>query len=153
MFVLGEADGLLKKGFKDQIYNVYCYLLPVVLLSATIPHDVPEMTTKFMTDPIRILIQRDKLTLKIMKQFFFEAEFGQYPVLYVDFSLPFLDRYCAMAGRSLERKPGGQWVITDSRTMIIRTRRGGSAALRKRRITIRISPTEFKSSSMWSLLD
>ena len=39
----------------------YCYLcihIQVVLLSATLPHDILEMTEKFMTDPIRILVKR-----------------------------------------------------------------------------------------------
>lgn len=30
----------------------------VVLLSATLPHEILEMTQKFMTDPIRILVKR-----------------------------------------------------------------------------------------------
>lgn len=77
MLVLDEADELLNKGFKDQIYDVYRYLPPatqVVLLSATLPHDVLEMTTKFMTDPIRILVKRDELTLEGIKQFFVAVE-------------------------------------------------------------------------------
>ena len=48
-------------GFKEQIYDVYRYLPPatqVVLLSATLPHEILEMTQKFMTDPIRILVKR-----------------------------------------------------------------------------------------------
>ncbi|KAJ7777722.1 eukaryotic translation initiation factor 4A, partial [Mycena olivaceomarginata] len=59
MLILNEAEELLNKGFKDQIYDVYCYLPPttqVVFLSATLPYDVLKMTTKFMTDPIRILV-------------------------------------------------------------------------------------------------
>jgi ATP-dependent RNA helicase len=66
MLVLDEADELLNMGFKDQIYDVYRDLPPVtqvILLSATPPYDVLEMTTKFMTDPIRILVKRDELTL------------------------------------------------------------------------------------------
>ncbi|ELU45622.1 ATP-dependent RNA helicase FAL1 [Rhizoctonia solani AG-1 IA] len=77
MLVLDEADELLNKGFKDQIYDVYRYLPPstqVVVLSATLPHDVLEMTTKFMTDPIRILVKRDELTLEGIKQFFVAVE-------------------------------------------------------------------------------
>jgi ATP-dependent RNA helicase len=77
MLVLDEADELLNKGFKDQIYEVYRYLPPatqVVLLSATLPYDVLEMTTKFMTDPIRILVKRDELTLEGIKQFFVAVE-------------------------------------------------------------------------------
>ena len=48
-------------GFKEQIYDVYRYLPPatqVVLFSATLPHEILEMTSKFMTDPIRILVKR-----------------------------------------------------------------------------------------------
>ncbi|KZS97868.1 DEAD-domain-containing protein [Sistotremastrum niveocremeum HHB9708] len=77
MLVLDEADELLNKGFKDQIYDVYRYLPPatqVVLLSATLPYDVLEMTTKFMTDPVRILVKRDELTLEGIKQFFVSVE-------------------------------------------------------------------------------
>ncbi|TRM68165.1 P-loop containing nucleoside triphosphate hydrolase protein [Schizophyllum amplum] len=77
MLVLDEADELLNKGFKDQIYDVYRYLPPatqVVLLSATLPYDVLEMTQKFMTDPIRILVKRDELTLEGIKQFFVAVE-------------------------------------------------------------------------------
>ncbi|KAF9422835.1 hypothetical protein HW555_001619 [Spodoptera exigua] len=61
MLVLDEADEMLNNGFKKQIYDVYRYLPPstqVVLVSATLPHDVLEMTSKFMTDPIRILVKR-----------------------------------------------------------------------------------------------
>lgn len=77
MLVLDEADELLNKGFMDQIYDVYRYLPPqtqVVVLSATLPHDVLEMTTKFMTDPVRILVKRDELTLEGIKQFFVAVE-------------------------------------------------------------------------------
>ncbi|KAJ3045256.1 Eukaryotic initiation factor 4A-III [Rhizophlyctis rosea] len=77
MLVLDEADEMLSKGFKEQIYDVYRYLPPntqVVLLSATLPHDVLEMTTKFMTDPVRVLVKRDELTLEGIKQFFVAVE-------------------------------------------------------------------------------
>ncbi|KDE06553.1 ATP-dependent RNA helicase FAL1 [Microbotryum lychnidis-dioicae p1A1 Lamole] len=73
MLVLDEADELLNRGFMDQIYDVYRYLPPqtqVVVLSATLPQDVLEMTTKFMTQPVRILVKRDELTLEGIKQFF-----------------------------------------------------------------------------------
>lgn len=44
------------------------YLPPdpqVVLVSATLPHEVLEMTHKFMTDPVRVLVKRDELTLEV----------------------------------------------------------------------------------------
>jgi ATP-dependent RNA helicase len=77
MLVLDEADELPNKGFKDQIYEIYRFLPPatqVVLLSATLPYDFLEMTTKFMTDPIRILVKRDELTSEGVKQFFVAVE-------------------------------------------------------------------------------
>ena len=77
MLIMDESDELLNMGFKDQIYDIYRYLPPatqVVLVSATLPHDVLEITTKFMTDPVRILVKRDELTLEGIKQFFVAVE-------------------------------------------------------------------------------
>uniref|UniRef100_A0A1I8AWT3 RNA helicase n=1 Tax=Steinernema glaseri TaxID=37863 RepID=A0A1I8AWT3_9BILA len=77
MLVLDEADEMLNKGFKEQLYDIYRYLPPgaqVVLLSATLPHEILEMTSKFMTDPVRILVKRDELTLEGIKQFFVSVD-------------------------------------------------------------------------------
>ncbi|GAA5869941.1 hypothetical protein JCM16303_001846 [Sporobolomyces ruberrimus] len=77
IFCLDEADEMLSRGFKDQIYDVFQLLPPttqVVLLSATMPTDVLEVTTKFMRDPIRILVKRDELTLEGIKQFYIAVE-------------------------------------------------------------------------------
>ena len=56
MLVIDEADEMLNKGFKDQIYDIYRYLPPstqVVLISATMPQEVLDMTRKFMNDPVK----------------------------------------------------------------------------------------------------
>eukprot|EP00756_Hemistasia_phaeocysticola_P047602 Hpha_TRINITY_DN22079_c0_g1::TRINITY_DN22079_c0_g1_i1::g.112128::m.112128/K13025/EIF4A3, FAL1; ATP-dependent RNA helicase len=77
VLVLDEADEMLNKGFKDQIYDVYRYLPPttqVVLISATLPAEVLDMTSKFMTEPVRILVKRDELTLDGIRQFFVAVE-------------------------------------------------------------------------------
>jgi len=77
MFVLDEADEMLSRGFKDQIYNVFQLVPPgiqVVLLSATMPGDVLDVTTRFMRTPIRILVKRDELTLEGIKQFYILVE-------------------------------------------------------------------------------
>ncbi|KTW30690.1 ATP-dependent RNA helicase eIF4A [Pneumocystis carinii B80] len=77
IFVMDEADEMLSRGFKDQMYDIF-QLLPqstqVVLLSATMPQDVLEVTTKFMRDPIRILVKKDELTLEGIKQFYIAVE-------------------------------------------------------------------------------
>ncbi|KAG4305559.1 hypothetical protein PORY_001115 [Pneumocystis oryctolagi] len=75
MLVLDEADELLNRGFREQIYDVYRYLPPgtqVVVVSATLPYDV--LGFKFMTDPVRILVKRDELTLDGLKQYFIAVE-------------------------------------------------------------------------------
>nr|CAA76677.1 translation initiation factor [Pisum sativum] len=77
LLVLDESDEMLSRGFKDQIYDVYRYLPPdlqVCLISRTLPHEILEMTNKFMTDPVRILVKRDELTLEGIKQFFVAVE-------------------------------------------------------------------------------
>ncbi|KAK7682948.1 translation initiation factor eIF4A [Cerrena zonata] len=81
MFILDEADEMLSSGFKEQIYNIF-KLLPtttqVVLLSATMPQDVLEVTTKFMQNPVRILVKKDELTLEGIKQFYVNVEEEEY---------------------------------------------------------------------------
>jgi ATP-dependent RNA helicase len=74
MFVIDEADEMLNQGFKEQVYDIYRHLPPstqVVLLSATLPQEVLNMTAKFMNEPIRILVKRDELTLEVRLYFCF----------------------------------------------------------------------------------
>ena len=55
MFVIDEADEMLSQGFKEQIYDIYRYLPPacqVVLISATLPNEILEMT-RTSAAPIR----------------------------------------------------------------------------------------------------
>ena len=59
MLVIDEADEMLNQGFKEQIYDIYRYLPPstqVVLVSATLPQEVLDMTSKFMNEPVRVLV-------------------------------------------------------------------------------------------------
>lgn len=77
MLVIDEADEMLNRGFKEQIYDIYRYLPPhtqVVLVSATMPQEVLDMTKKFMNKPVRVLVKRDELTLEGIKQFFVAVE-------------------------------------------------------------------------------
>ncbi|XP_022668616.1 eukaryotic initiation factor 4A-I-like isoform X2 [Varroa jacobsoni] len=73
MFVLDEADEMLSRGFKEQIHDVFKTLsdtTQVILLSATMPSDVLDVTKCFMRDPIRILVKKEELTLEGIKQFY-----------------------------------------------------------------------------------
>ncbi|GFY71307.1 eukaryotic initiation factor 4A-II [Trichonephila inaurata madagascariensis] len=77
MFVLDEADEMLSRGFKDQIYDVFRMLnnsIQVILLSATMPADVLEVTKQFMRDPVRILVKKEELTLEGIKQFYIAVD-------------------------------------------------------------------------------
>jgi len=76
-FVLDEADEMLSRGFKDQIYDVFRHLnqeIQVILLSATMPQEVLEVTSRFMRDPIRILVKKEQLTLEGIRQFYISVE-------------------------------------------------------------------------------
>ncbi|CAA7018443.1 unnamed protein product [Microthlaspi erraticum] len=77
MFVLDEADEMLSRGFKDQIYDIFQLLPPKIqvgVFSATMPPEALEITRKFMSKPVRILVKRDELTLEGIKQFYVNVE-------------------------------------------------------------------------------
>ncbi|CAF5132459.1 unnamed protein product [Rotaria sp. Silwood1] len=77
MFVLDEADELLSRRYNEQIYDILTTLprnIQVMVLSATIPSDLLEFTTKFMNDPIKVLIKREERTLDGIRQFYANVE-------------------------------------------------------------------------------
>jgi len=76
-FVLDEADEMLSRGFKDQIYDIFKCLPPdvqVCLFSATMAPEILDMTSKFMRDAVRILVKKDELTLEGIRQFYVAIE-------------------------------------------------------------------------------
>merc|ERR1712045_698143 len=76
-FVLDEADEMLSRGFKDQIYDIFKTLPPnvqVCLFSATMAPEILDLTSKFMRDPVRILVKKDELTLEGIRQFYIAVE-------------------------------------------------------------------------------
>jgi len=77
IFVLDEADEMLSRGFKDQIYDIFKCLPPnvqVCLFSATMAPEMLDLTGKFMRDPVRILVKKDELTLEGIRQFYVAIE-------------------------------------------------------------------------------
>jgi translation initiation factor 4A len=77
LFVLDEADEMLSRGFKNQIHNIFEKLnsdVQAILLSATMPSDVLEVTSCFMRNPVRVLVKKEELTLEGIKQFFILIE-------------------------------------------------------------------------------
>jgi translation initiation factor 4A len=73
IMILDEADEMLSRGFKDQIYNIFQYMnenMQVAIFSATLPSDILNITTKFMRDPVKITMEVEKLNLECIKQYF-----------------------------------------------------------------------------------
>jgi len=81
LFCLDEADEMLSRGFKDQIYDVFQYLpanVQVCLFSATMPIEILGITSRFMRDPVKILVKKEQLTLDGIKQFYVAVEQENY---------------------------------------------------------------------------
>ena len=72
-FVMDEADEMLSKGFKDQIYEIFQFIpkqAQICIFSATLPPAALELTDKFMKNPNKILVKTDEITLDGIKQFY-----------------------------------------------------------------------------------
>lgn len=84
MFILDEADEMLSRGFQEQIHSIYTFL-PVnfqnVLISATMPPDVLQVTNQFMKNPVTILVKNDELTLEGIKQFYINVNEEKYKLV------------------------------------------------------------------------
>lgn len=77
MLILDEADELFTKGFKEQIYEIYKHMpssVQVVIVSATMSREVIEITSKFTTNPVKILVKREEVTLEGIKQYYIQCE-------------------------------------------------------------------------------
>ena len=68
---------MLDLGFDEEvagIINHFSQQRQTLLFSATMPLEILEITSRFMQDPIRILVKRDELTLEGIKQFYIAVE-------------------------------------------------------------------------------
>ena len=77
ILVLDEADEMLSKGFKEQIYHIFQTIpenVQVGLFSATLPPETLELSKKFLRNPTRILVKKEGLTLDGIKQFYLMIE-------------------------------------------------------------------------------
>merc|ERR1719375_1531996 len=83
VFVLDEADEMLSHGFKEQIYDIFKCLpsnVQVCLFSATMAPDILDLTSKFMRDPVRILVKEAELTLEGIQQFYIAIDREEWKV-------------------------------------------------------------------------
>ena len=73
LLVLDEADEMLSDGFRSQVHQIFTSLnesVQVVLFSATLPASVHDITSKFMRDPVNILMKTEMVTLEGISQYY-----------------------------------------------------------------------------------
>jgi translation initiation factor 4A len=73
MVILDEADEILSQGFQQQLQSIFKFIsteAQVVMFSATIPDSLHVITDKIMTDPEKILVKSDMLTLEGIAQYY-----------------------------------------------------------------------------------
>jgi translation initiation factor 4A len=89
LLILDEADALLREGFREQIKSIIMAIksapkgeektihnsTQVCIFSATIPDEIKETLTKFMVNPVTILVERENVSLEAIRHF--EINVGQ----------------------------------------------------------------------------
>ena len=77
ILVIDEADEMLSSGFKEQMYKIFQFMpndIQIGLFSATMPSDLQELTSKFLRNPIKILVKAEQLTLQGIAQYYINLE-------------------------------------------------------------------------------
>lgn len=76
--ILDEADQMLEDLFAEQIKAILDSNFPsstrLALFSATMPENVIEIAENYLSNPVRILLPPDEVTLKGIKQFYVDLE-------------------------------------------------------------------------------
>lgn len=86
LFVLDEADEMLSSGFKTQVFDIYAYLnadVQVALFSATMDYNMNSVAEQLSTNPIKISVEKESLTLEGIKQYYvaIQNNYEKYEVL------------------------------------------------------------------------
>jgi superfamily II DNA/RNA helicase len=71
--IFDEADEILSYGFKETVYNIVKSVpkkCQICLFSATIPTELLELSSSFMNNPEKILVDKEALTLEGITQFY-----------------------------------------------------------------------------------
>lgn len=97
---------MLSSGFLEQVREIFVAIpqdAQIGLFSATLNPDVMNLTTKFMRDPVEILVEKEKISLDGIKQFYVKLreqdKFGCLMDLYQNMSITQCLIYCNSRGR------------------------------------------------------
>ncbi len=77
IFVLDEADKLLEPDFQGDMEQIVNYLpetTQICLFSATLPEETLKTSMLFLRNPIRLLIPKEELSLKLIYQYFVDVK-------------------------------------------------------------------------------
>ena len=111
VIVLDEADEMLSKGFKDQIYNIFRQsneeTVQIALFSATMSQELMLLSKELLRNPEQILVKSEALTLEGISQAYvlIENEINKYETLkdlYSSFSMSQCIIYCNSLKRVTE---------------------------------------------------
>jgi translation initiation factor 4A len=83
ILVIDEADEMLSSGFLGQIHDILITIpkeAQIILVSATMPPQILDITKKFMNNPRKILVKQEELTLDGIRQYFINAEQEQWKI-------------------------------------------------------------------------
>lgn len=73
LLIIDEADAMLEKGFKEQLYEIFNLGFPenmqIALFSATLTDQTYDIAKKFMRNPIKISIKKEEVNLAGINQF------------------------------------------------------------------------------------
>jgi translation initiation factor 4A len=106
-FILDEADEMLSHGFKEQVQDIFEQLpekVQTCIFSATIPKHVFDVTSKFMNNPLQIIVKAEQLTLEGISQHYIAVRDDpeKYTVL-IDLYSTFSVGHCIIYANSVAR--------------------------------------------------
>ena len=81
LFVMDEADALLKEDFIEQVKSIITSLdanTQICVFSATYPREILDIASAIMKEPKEILLKREDISLDLIKQYKINVKFNEY---------------------------------------------------------------------------